>query len=85
MTKQLTEAGEGLLNDGVFEFTYRLEMSRRKCQQKKGYGTLQLALNAGWLLAFKHRTRYSAYHCPHCGKHHLSTQVGRTTALACVL
>lgn len=57
----------------------------RTCQQKKAYGTLLLAINAGWLFSIKHRTRYSVYRCPCCHQHHLSRQVDRTTALACVM
>ena len=59
-------------------------LAQHNCQQKRAYGTAQLALNAGWLYAFKHRQRFSVYQCGQCARFHLSKQVGRTTAIACV-
>lgn len=55
------------------------------CQQKRPYNTAQLALNAGWLFSFKHKARFAVYACPACKLFHLSSQVGRTTALVCTL
>jgi hypothetical protein len=60
-------------------------LAQRKCREKKVFGTMMLGLNAGWLLAFKHKTRFAVYRCTQCTSFHLSRQVSRTTALACTL
>lgn len=72
--------GEGSTLDA-----YSLALSQAKCKAKRRFGTGQLALNAGWLLSFKYKTRYAVYPCEWCKQFHLSTQVGRPTALVCML
>jgi hypothetical protein len=65
--------------DGCYYDDHDRAQRQRKCQEKKVYGTLLLAMNAAWLYGF------SVYSCAVCTKLHLSRQVSRPTAIVCVL
>ena len=66
-------------------FKTGIVLAQHNCQQKKPYNSVAMALNAGWLLSFKHKIRFSVYPCPCCTKFHLSKQVGRTSAVVCTI